>query len=92
VKKLYKEPLPAYWASYLINGDRSGLDYDDELNNQPIGTEVAFIEKWLDNAGIEQILDVSDNSYYRRFNGLLTELADYTVTFSNGALDYTKKQ
>ena len=91
MKKLYKEPMPAYWASYLINGDRSGLDYDDESAGESIGTEVATIEKWCDNAGIEQILDVSEYTHFGRFNGLRCELMDYTVTFTDAALDYTKK-
>lgn len=48
--------LPAHWASYLINGDASGLEDDDQAECD------AFIEK----EGINVFDCVGESSFYRR--------------------------
>lgn len=50
--------LPSYWASYLINGDASGLD----------GEEKAEIDAFMRKEGITQILDVYGVEPYARTN------------------------
>lgn len=61
-------PLPAHWASPLINNDWSGADFRDR----------ADIYTWLaDNDG-KQPVSCSDEGYVGRFNGIQTELLDYT--------------
>jgi hypothetical protein len=60
---------PAYWASYLINGDDSGLDDELERNK---------IDNWLAKNNLPMPASCSDNSFIGRFNGLQTELLEYT--------------
>ena len=43
---------PAHWASYLINGDASGLEEG----------ELAKVEAWLEREGILGIQDVDSDS------------------------------
>ena len=61
--------MPAIWASAIINLDYSGLSETDrkELNNYLIDNGLSF----------RDALDCSDQ-YTGRFNGLLTEVCDYT--------------
>ncbi len=63
---------PALWASALINGDLSSLDY--------YGPEaLAEYEAWCEaNADKLWVVDCSEESYIGRFNGLQCELLTYT--------------
>jgi hypothetical protein len=46
--------LPAYWASYLINGDASGLENGEREQ----------IDAFLDSEGLGSPLDCSDESEF----------------------------
>lgn len=62
--------LPAYWASYLINMDRSSLT-DQEVS------EIDFYTKDLG-----MCIDVSDDSYFSQFKGIGHTVCEYTfVTY-----------
>lgn len=50
--------LPAYWASYLINGDHSGLDPKDKLE----------ADDWLRDHGNPRILTCSDEASFAASN------------------------
>jgi len=64
--------LPAIWASYLINGDGSGLD--------PADIDLADTEvENLSEMGII-IVDVSEDTFFGRYAGLGYDLATYTLT------------
>lgn len=66
---------PAHWASALINGDLTGLDY--------YGPEcVAEFEAWF-AARVAlhptlNVVDCSDEPHIGRWNGLQTELLTYS--------------
>lgn len=47
--------LPTYWASYLVNGDASGLET----------SEVRAVDEWLEREGdIGVCVDVSEDSWF----------------------------
>jgi hypothetical protein len=59
--------LPAYWASYLINGDDSGLE----------GEELYYADKFL--AAFNLPMPVScEPAGIGRFNGLMCDMETYT--------------
>jgi hypothetical protein len=61
---------PAHWASALINGDLSGLDYHGAAC-------VAEFEAWA-TANPKHVVDCSSEPHIGRWNGLQTELLTYT--------------
>lgn len=70
----FQEPGLAYWASYLINGDASGLD----------DREIAACDAWLariqpSEAGQHASISDCGESYTARFDGLLSDVCDYTL-------------
>jgi hypothetical protein len=62
---------PACWASYLINGDASGLTDEEHI----------AADDWLHSLKGGQIVDCSESTDFRVFNGLLTEVALYTYNY-----------
>jgi hypothetical protein len=70
-----KMKMPVYWASYLINGDASGLEPG----------EADHIERYLSKEGVRHVLDVSDEPhfthYYAMYGGRYDagEVVEYTV-------------
>lgn len=71
---------PAHWASALINGDLTGLDY--------YGPEcVAEFEAWQALHPTLYVVDCSNESHIGRWNGLQTELLTYSAL-----TDTTKKE
>jgi len=62
----YTIELPSYWASYLINLDKSGLD---SLDIQECDNEVN---------GLGYCATVGECEFIGCYNGLLTTLATYT--------------
>ena len=61
---------PAHWASALINGDLTGLDY--------YGPEcVAEFEAWCQANPSINVVGCSDETHIGRWNGLQTELLTY---------------
>lgn len=64
--------LPVYWASYLVNGDASGLEPGEKTE----------IDAWLANeGGIGSCVDVSEDSWFARSNDATTlggDVATYT--------------
>ena len=63
----YTEAAPAYWASYLINGDASSLDDD----------EIADADSFVADNGGHSPQDCGEE-YLGTYNGLLCDLVDYT--------------
>lgn len=71
--------LPAYWASYLINGDASGLE-DGEQER---------IDAWLKAHGNPWCLGCSDESYFKHtFYDVGGELAGDALDYQ---FDVTKR-
>jgi len=63
--------LPAYWASYLINGDASGL----------LDGEQQEIDAYLARAGLGAAVDCSDEPWFAHYNDatdLGGDVCDYT--------------
>lgn len=61
-------PLPAHWASSLINGDNSGME----------SAEVKALDDWLEkNPHLAHCVDCSDYADIRVFDGLLTDCLDF---------------
>jgi len=64
--------LPAYWASALINGDWSGLEFYDQ-------DEAIRAKAWQLESGLH-VLSCSETSFMARFEGVLTECLEYQCT------------
>lgn len=62
--------MPAHWASYLINGDASGLDDDD----------IAQADAAIKDIGLGSPVDVSESDFRRGgdYGSLAGDYADYT--------------
>ena len=70
--ELLEFEAPAHWASALINGDTSGLDYCGP-------SCVAEFESWCNaNPTLLNVVDCSLETHIGTFNGLQTELLTYT--------------
>lgn len=67
--KILTFEAPAYWASYLINGDDSGLSDELERNK---------IDKFLEAEKLPMPVSCSDESFIGRFDGLQCEMLEYT--------------
>ena len=61
--------LPAYWASYLINGDASGLEDDEQ----------AEIDQWLDRGQPGCCVDCGESEFSWRNDatGLCGDVATF---------------
>lgn len=63
---------PAHWASALVNGDLTGLDY--------YGPDcVAEFEAWVKANPGRNVVDCSNEPHVGRWNGLQTELLTYST-------------
>lgn len=51
---IYKLTAPSAWASYLINGDASGIDAAD----------IAAVEAWLEREGLGLPCDCEDAGFH----------------------------
>jgi len=64
--------LPAYWASYLINGDASGLEPGEQET----------VDAFLAREGLPAPVDCTAEPYFSRHNdahtGLAGDVLDYT--------------
>jgi hypothetical protein len=64
--------LPAYWASYLINGDASGLEQGEQEQ----------VDAFLAREGLDFPVSCSDEPSFTRYNdahtGLAGDVLDYT--------------
>lgn len=64
--------LPAYWASYLINGDASGISDDDK----------ACCDRFIESRKLGAALACSDESWFSHTNdsgnGLAGDVLEYT--------------
>lgn len=63
------EAAPAYWASYLINGDSSGLE----------DSEITAADEWIREYNEGRITDVIGEPYFGQFRGVGCDLANYVV-------------
>ncbi len=52
--------LPAYWASYLINGDASSFWFDE--GGSHVVTDV--IDQWMEGEGLGTCLDCSGQGFF----------------------------
>ena len=59
--------LPAYWASALVNNDRTGLDH----------RERAALDQWLRDNDNPSISHCSDESRIGNFEGKLCDVLDF---------------
>ena len=67
---------PAHWASALVNGDYSGLtDQDKQELRNFLGRE---------NLSAGSCVACSEHSFTGKFDGLLTELLEYTFDTRGG--------
>ena len=74
--KIQTYTLPVYWASYLINGDASGLE-DGEAEE---------IDKWAEANGNPHFVEVSEDVHFARRNdatSLGADVTEYTAIFYN---------
>ena len=75
----YTYTAPAYWASYLINGDASGMDDD----------EAAQCDAWIDSLGYGAPVDCSDEGEFAHSNDA-TDLGGAVCTYTFLAPHATK--
>lgn len=68
MKRIVKYNLPAYWASYLINNDSSGLCYKN----------LQECETWLKDNPKLSCLDCTEESTIMRFEGLVCDCLEYS--------------
>ena len=66
------ESLPACWASFIINGDDSGLDEAEAAKAR------AVVENFAHDGFIFVDVDI-ENTYHGRYGRLMYEMVDYTV-------------
>jgi hypothetical protein len=69
--------LPVYWASYLINGDASGLENGEQKQ----------IDEWLEREGNPHFVDVSEDTHFAHRNdatNLGGDVATYTAHMRPG--------
>lgn len=67
---------PAYWASYLVNGDASGIS----------GDEQARADAWRKREGVLNVVSCADESRFTRMYQLYDPLAECSA---GDVLDYT---
>ena len=64
--------LPAYWASYLINGDASGLEVGEQET----------IDTFLAREGLPAPVSCSDEAYFSRHNDAHTDRAGHVLEYT----------
>jgi hypothetical protein len=67
---------PAYWASYLVNGDASGITPEEK----------AHADAWREREGVLNVVSCEEESRFTRHYQLYDPLADCT---GGDVLDYT---
>jgi hypothetical protein len=67
---------PSHWASAFINGDTSGLDESD----------YEAFEEFCIRLDDPHVVDCSSHTFIGRFDGLMTELCEYTFSYLEGSL------
>jgi hypothetical protein len=74
---VFLRSIPAYWASYLINDDASGLEAGEEEQ----------IDAWLAREGLPSPVSCGDEAGFSRWNdahtGLAGDVLDYTFLVEN---------
>ena len=66
--RVVEHELPAYWASYLINGDASGIS----------GVEQYEADKFLAEHNLPEPVSCSDETHIGRFDGLMCDMLVYS--------------
>jgi hypothetical protein len=56
---------PACWASYLINGDASGLDYYNTPDDPAGDREIAAADAFIESVGLGSPVSCSEESEFR---------------------------
>lgn len=57
---------PACWASYLINGDASGLDYYNTPDSDAGDEEIAAADAFIADVGLGAPVDCSESEFMHR--------------------------
>ncbi len=56
---------PAHWASYLFNGDASGLDYYNTPDDDAGDREIAAADAFIESVGLGSPVGCSEESEFR---------------------------
>lgn len=70
--KVFTYTLPAYWASYLINGDASGLEDGEQ----------AMIDAFVTREGNPHFCDCGDETWFAWSNDAHTRLGGDVCRFT----------
>ena len=78
IKNQYIEPVPEYWLSYLINGERDGLLFNEfaEIKN----FESDLLTKKDSHFVIDPWFKQDNEHYFGVFNGIGHTLIDIQIT------------
>ena len=84
--------LPVYWASYLVNGDDSGITEEEraEIDAFIDGAEIDAIVKdgvLVSAKRLAGYVEVSEESYFSWWNDALTGLGGDVATFTFALTD-----
>lgn len=63
------EDAPAHWASYLVNGDASGLDDKD----------VELADQFQNDIAPSYVVSCEDDTFLANYKGLITEMITYNL-------------
>ncbi len=79
--EIIKYKLPAYWASYLINNDASGLDDICQVN--PEQSEKETIDAWVKHEGNPCFVDCGEQyfSHSNEATMLGGDVCDYVAHY-----------
>ena len=59
-----KYDLPAYWASYLINGDATSFSLNDDGGD----AEIAVIDEFMNDIGEGAIVTCSEEPFFSKYH------------------------
>ncbi len=71
---------PAHWASYLINGDASGIDYYNTPTDRSGDRDIADADAFIEAVGLGAPVDVSEPEFMQ--HGDYGRLAGDYCTYS----------
>jgi len=72
---------PAHWASYLINGDASGLDYENTPGDDQGNREIRDADNFIASVGLGAPVDCSESEFMSHgwdFGGLAGDYCTYS--------------
>ena len=74
---------PAFWASYLINGDATGFDYYNTPTDNAGDREQAECDAWVDRLAKEgwSVVSTEGEAFFARSSDAGTRLAGDMLTY-----------